>query len=371
MADNEIYDHILYIKEQVLRFAPPKNHASNNDNYGKGDANNYGHVKVDNTVTTSSNPPKGSAVITYVENKISNATSTLKNELQEKINIITSINEDTTEKTSECYNIPTAKAIWDNLQPRLNIVTEINSNSTDSTEGKYNIPTAKTIWNALSSYKDLLVGVDLSMPKPYQGNIDDLIEPGYYKMNHNVESPKVFIYGGKNIYYTNALVTVKKDSNRIIQHVCATEKVTTPNSTEFTYKINGTEFTRYITNDGNTPVFGDWHAAHIPYTKTGRAQNLINVNSITVHENTSGFIIHWKQTNDKQNSYSVTTPLYEYTDICTFNPPLPITGPYIFSNLIGRMDIKITANKMQIRSNIAPGGRIVEVDETYFVPRDK
>ena len=190
-------------------------------------------------------------------------------------------------------------------------------------------------------------------------------DAGYYLQTGN----RHFSYGGETIYYTNALIRVEKQSNRVIQHVYATSKVTSNGTT--TYKINGSEYTRWGTSATDWKA---WHVAHKPYTKTVRACHWgpgVDSGSVVVYENTAGYIIRWKQENDQQNSYVVNTPLYEYTDLCTFNPALPITGPYIFSNLIGRMDVKITADKMQIRSNIAPGGRIIQVNETYFVPRNQ
>lgn len=372
MVDNDLYVHVLELKEQILRFAPAKKHDSSDDTYGKGTSSKYGHVKVDNTVQTSENPPKGSAIITYVSEQINTVKTALKSELQSKINIITTstgITNNTTEQTSNRYNIPTAKAIWDYFQPRVNIDTSISESSQDSTNNKNNIPTSKAVWDALSSYKNLLVGVDLSAPKSSSQDIDTLKDAGYYIMEH--DTPKYFTYGGNIIYYKNALVKVQKQSNRVIQNVYTTEKIELSNN-EITYKINGAEYRRYGTpNENEEIVWRPWHVMHIPYAKTSRAQNLINVDSIEVYENTAGYIIRWKQENDQQNSYVVNTPLYEYTDLCTFNPALPITGPYIFSNLIGRMDVKITADKMQIRSNIAPGGRIIQVNETYFVPRNQ
>ncbi|MBO5476300.1 MAG: hypothetical protein J6A15_00915 [Clostridia bacterium] len=365
MTDTGLDEHILYVKEQTLRFAPPKNHTSTNDEYGKGSETHYGHVKVENTVKESENPVKSSAIISFVENKITTLSDTLTNNLQEKLNIINDIDDDTTESSDNRYNIPTAKAIWDNLQPRLNILNSITSETTDETDGKSNIPTAKAVWNALSSYKDLLVGVDLSMPKSYKQSIDTLDTAGYYILDHDDTAPKYFIYGGSTIYYTNGLATIKTQSDYIIQEIQTTKKE------NGTYKISGAKYIRRGKKKTDNPITWEpWHALFIPKTETSRPQNLKNVDSIKVFENTNGFIIQWTQTNGNQNSYSVSAPLYEYTNLCEFNPPLPISGPYIFSNLIGRMDIKITADKMQIRSNIAPGGRIVEVNETFFVPRD-
>ena len=84
---NEETSHIMFLKEQVLRFAAaikhthrvndiidlaskyaPKNHKSSNDTYGKGDKNNFGHVKVDEVIDSSStNPVQNNKVKEYAD----------------------------------------------------------------------------------------------------------------------------------------------------------------------------------------------------------------------------------------------------------------------------------------------------------------
>lgn len=374
---NPIITHILTLKEQILKYAPPKKHDSDTDKFGKATTTHYGHTKVSDAVTANdSNPVQSSAIVTYIQ--------TIKQQILNNFNIETSISDNPTDKTGSKNNIPTSKAVFDkinnillNFQPKLNIVETVTKDSehTDNNDVS-NIPTAKAVWNALSSYKDLLVGVSYKTPQSYKSGINSLTTAGYYIMDHDKTKPKSFSYGGETIYYTNALVTVKKQSNRVIQHVCASTKVTSStNANNYTYKINGSEYTRYgsYNSDGET-TWKPWHLAHKPYTKTSRARivDTVNVdnNSVIVYENTAGFIIQWKQTRDNKK-YPVTAPLYEYKDICEFSPALPITGPYVFGNLIGRMDIRITPTKMQIRSNVAPGGRIIGMEETYFVPRNQ
>lgn len=368
--EGEILTHILTLKDQVLKWAAPLTHIDEQASDTK-----LGHVKVETTVKSSSNPVKSSAIMTYVTAQINNLrggfTGTL-NDLQSKLTIITSINDNATNQNGSTY-VPSVKAVWDKFQPRLSIVTSVNSSSTDST-----IPSSKAVWNAISSYDKILEGVSLQRPQSYTGSINNLTTAGYYIMDHDKNSPKSFSYGGETIYYTNALVTVKKQSNRIIQHVCATNKITSSSdNTVFTYKINGSEYTRYgLYNSDGTKNWKPWHVAHKPYTKTARAKikakhKGVDANSIVVYENTEGFIIRWKQTNNNQRRYPVHAELYEYAEVCEFSPALPITGPYVFGNLIGRMDIKITSTGMYIRSNVAPGGRIIGMDETYFVPRNQ
>ena len=351
MSDDNKTVSLLFLKEQVLRWSAakkhahkaediedmdskyaPVNHADASNKYGLGDTDKYGHVKVDDEISDSSvNPVQNKAI----KQAITDAIDNLRNELINK------------------------------LQEKFNIVTEITSSSTDKTDDKYNIPTAHAVWSALSSYKGLFVGRSWDSPKKIDENIDKIRDPGYYLQIGS----RHFSYGGEKIYYTNALIRVEKQSNRVIQNVYATSKVT--NGSNTTWKINGAEYTRI----GNSETdWRAWEAAHVPYRLTSRAVNEgkgVDKGSVKVFENTAGFILHWNQNSQEKDKYPISAPLYEYTTVCEFSPALPITGPYVFGNLIGRMDIKITSDKMQIRSTVQPGGRIIEMHESYFVPRNQ
>lgn len=348
MSNNEETSHIMFFKEQVLRFAAAikhrhstddidginnysrKPHASSGTEHGKGTSSVYGHVKVNDTVegesVTDDMPVSSAGIKTYVTGKITELDTSLRAA----------------------------------LQPKLNIVTSITKNSTNS-----QIPTALAVWNALISYKDLLIGVDLARPQSINKNLNEMVNAGYFKQTGH----RHFSYGGETIYYTNALIKVEKQANRVIQHVYATSPVTSGGKT--TYKVNGCEYTRW---GSSTTNWGAWHCAHKPYTKTTRAKNWgpgVDSNSVVVYENTAGFIIHWDQYKQDNDKYPISANLYEYAKVCEFNPPLPIKGPYVFGNLIGRMDIRITSSKMEIRSNVSKGGRIIGMHETYFVPRNQ
>lgn len=363
---NDKTSHILFLKEQVLRFASainhthttdditdmtdeyaPKEHSDANTTYGKGTSSKYGHVKINDSINIGENdtsesdssamPVSALGVKTYVTNQINALKTTLKNELQAKVDI----------------------------------KTEVNSSSEDTTNNVYNIPTTKAVWNAISTYRDSLMGVDLARPQSINKDINKIVDPGYYKQTGH----RSFSYGGETVYYTNALIKVEKQANRVIQHVYGTFKVTVDNQT--TYKVNGTEYTRWGATSvyTDTPTWNAWAIVHKPYTKTIRACNFgpgvdTNEDNIRVYENTAGFIIHWDQKNNLNDRYPISADLYEYQRVCDFNPPLPITGPYVFGNLIGRFDIKIDSDKMQIRSNVNKGGRIIQMHETWFVPRD-
>lgn len=351
MSDDSKTISLMFLKEQVLRWAAlkrhihkaediedmdskyaPVNHADASNKFGLGDTDKYGHVKVDDEISDSSVNPVQNKVI---KQAITDAINNLRNELINK------------------------------LQEKFNIVTEVTSESTDKSDDKYNIPTAHAVWSALSNYKDLFVGRSWDSPKKIDENIDNMRTPGYFLQTGS----RYFSYGGEKIYYTNALIRVEKQSNRVIQHVYATSMVT--NGSNTTWKINGCEYTRWGTSETD---WKSWHAAHVPYRLTSRAVNEgkgVDKGSVKVFENTAGYIIHWDQYSQEKDKYPISAPLYEYTTVCEFSPALPITGPYVFGNLIGRMDIKITSDKMQIRSTVQPSGRIIEMHECYFVPRNQ
>lgn len=352
---------LMFFKEQVERWAAKKRHnhvceditdisqkysktphASRSNTYGVGDSEYYGHVKVDTSVNnSSSNPVENKAISTAITNAINGLRTELKGVLQEKIYFVTEHLEE-----------------WENDK-----IEDVDKTI------KYAVPTAKAVYDTIKNYHDLFRGRSLDMPKDINASIDTITEPGYYHETGNFN----FSYGGEIIWYANGLIKVEKQNTRVIQHVYATYHDTT----QSTYRLSGAEYTRIGVISNTNPLtvnWSAWHVAHQPYTKTTRAvhiQGEADPDSIVVYENTAGFIIHWDQTNAQQNRYPITAPLYEYKTICEFNPSLPIKGPYVFGNLIGRFDIKITSDKMQIRSNVTPGGRIIEMHETYFVPRNQ
>ena len=104
--------HILFLKEQVLRFASAighkhdsndidgldsvyakKNHADTNTDYGVGDTNKYGHVKVDNTVSDQSiNPVQNKVIKKYIDD-IKDAIDDTISGLQTKITLESIVNK--------------------------------------------------------------------------------------------------------------------------------------------------------------------------------------------------------------------------------------------------------------------------------------
>ena len=180
MSDDSKTISLMFLKEQVLRWAAlkrhshkaediedmdskyaPVNHADASNKYGLGDTDKYGHVKVDDEISDSSVNPVQNKVI---KQAITDAINNLRNELINK------------------------------LQEKFNIVTEITSESTDKTDNKYNIPTAHAVWSALTNYKELFVGRSWDSPKKIDENIDNMRTPGYFLQTSN----RHFFYGGES-----------------------------------------------------------------------------------------------------------------------------------------------------------------------------
>ena len=131
------------------------------------------------------------------------------------------------------------------------------------------------------------------------------------------------------------------------------------------FKLNGKKYLRIFD--------GEWSKPSLIYTPNMSIEpyyeNPIDGIRITITETTAGFIFNWKQENNDDNSYKVQKDFYEYETLCTFTD-LPIgDNPYIFGNLIGKMDVRITKNDMSIRSTLSKDSKIKNVNETFFVPR--
>lgn len=341
MSDEET-SHIMFLKEQILRFAAPiihrhktddidglddyapKQHASSSATYGAGNKSKYGHVMVKDTLTdNSTHPVQGGTIKAYVDG--------IKTSLEALIN---------------------------NKMDVHDLITEITNEATHNS-----IPSTRAVWNALVTYTDL-ERVDLAKPKEVDARIDNMITPGYYRQTGYYN----FKYGGETIFYKDALVKVEKQFNgegyRMIQHVYATSKITV--NGQSAWKLNGSEYTRWGTSKTDWKA---WHVAHKPYTKSIRVTNFrknVEEGSVEMYENTAGFIIHWNQ-----SRYNVYANQYEYTPVCHFEPALPISGQYVFGNVVGKLDIRITSGRMDIRTTVPPGGYITGVNETFFVPRNQ
>ena len=177
---------------------------------------------------------------------------------------------------------------------------------------------------------------------------------GYYKIE--TDETNTISIPPNDVFYKNGLLEIKQIDDEKIYHLYATSNI------NGTYKLNGQEYIKYGNND--------WRIYKIPQKERvdllKDAGKNVDKNSLTIYENTSGYIFNWKQNNNRfelpvdQNTW---TSVYKYKN-------LPITGEYIFGNLIGHCDIKITGNEMFIRSIDKKGENIEGVNTTFFVPRN-
>lgn len=177
---------------------------------------------------------------------------------------------------------------------------------------------------------------------------------GYYKID--TDEANTISIPPNDVFYKNGLLEIKQIGDEKIYHLYATSNI------NGTYKLNGQEYIKYGNND--------WRIYKIPQKERvdllKDAGKNVDKNSLTIYENTSGYIFNWKQNNNRfelpvdQNTW---TSIYKYKN-------LPITGEYIFGNLIGHCDIKITGNEMFIRSIDKKDENIEGVNTTFFVPRN-
>jgi len=188
--------------------------------------------------------------------------------------------------------------------------------------------------------------------------INELKTPGYYYYDEN--KPQL-TYSTENDI-TCGLVTVKKLNNSIIQYIESYGRT----------ELDGNVYQRTYINENWQPL----QVVHRNIEKNNSGFPLIingnenrNDGEIYIKENTAGYIITWIQKGDK--SFIVNQDLYEYETIFTFDEKLMIDDDdvYIFGNLIGKMDVKITNDKIEVRSTLSPQNKIKNVHETFFIPR--
>ena len=352
---NEGSQHVLYLKDQVLRFASPKNHTHNkndildeneevpildnyaekshsspNTDYGVASTTNYGHVKLNNEVngnnTNSNMPVSATGILNYVTDSISSLRNEINSLLDNKV--VSSTDEEIENKNTNDY-----------------------------------IPSMATMVQAISEYNNTLEGIDLKRPRSTTESINNITDAGYYEIN----SPEFLSIGNAQ----NGFLEVIKKDNSVIQKLYPVKSLIGENDEEV-YEFTGDIYIR----NKNISGWQEWKVLYKPPTRifcidesNGLGDN-VDPNSISIRENTSGFVIQWEQNQTEDKSYIVTSPQYQYKKICSFSPELPIDGPYIFGNVIGRMDVKITSTGIELRTNIPAGGKIVQVNETYFIPRN-
>ena len=191
--------------------------------------------------------------------------------------------------------------------------------------------------------------------------IDNIVEPGYYQYTGSLATVTC---GPDTIHYKNGFIRVEEHNDHIIQHLYSTSVV------ESNYIVNGEEYIRYGYKTGtNTYNWDKWYVKHIPYRERS---DLINDGSIpddidnfTIYESTAGYTFKWSQSEDR---YQLPMQQYQFYTIAEFTS-LPIEEPYVFGNLIGHVDIKISKDSFKIRSTNRQGEYVTGVSNTFFVPR--
>ena len=348
--------NILKLDEEVLKHAAPiKHNWSMNDtskNYGKATNTQYGHV----VISTNLNNYDSELLTVPSTEEVARAINQLTNEKAVK-NHASGATDYGVATDSQYGHVKVDKKLENSTNPVRNSV--IYSAIGDINEDIENI--VSSLGKNTEGIKKLL---NLNEPTESDDNIDDLIDAGFYI--YKSETEEVI---STNNYLNNALIFVLKEDTRVIQHVYPTKKIYKENSDEFAYKLNGSQYTRFgVTTNENT----EWSMFGIsfkPYTETNLVKTIKAKDAnIKVYENTSGFTIEWKQLNTKQSYEIVADELYAYETICEFND-LPIKGNFLFGNLIGKCDIRISSSKMEIRSTLNTGNIIKNIHQCFFVPR--
>lgn len=347
----------LNFAEIILKLAAKKEHSDTTTTYGEATDTKYGHVQKTSTISNNSTKavtsgavyshtttPATTSVLGHVkvDSSLSNSSS---NPIQNKV-----INSSITNLTN---NLSTANG--------------------KITQAEGNI---STLTNRVNTLQTSVNGIDFVNPKNLPSgvnNLDGLVAPGYFVFN-KTSSPLTISYGGREIPYNNGLINNKVQGNRLIQQVYTTKATTTNGTT--TYRLTGSIYQRVVVVENgqitSRPSEWNWECIHVnhedvaPYSAT---LSSTAIKKVTIDESTAGFTITWSQTGNEDWSYEVQKDLYEYADVCTFSPVLPIKGAYIFSNLIGKIDVKITSEKMQVRSTLPKGNKVYDVNASYFVPR--
>lgn len=356
---------IFNLHDEVLKFAAKKKHTFKGTNvdgndYGIADDQNYGHVKVVNSVNSgSSDVVSGDAIYNHVINSVTDSINT---------------HEDVTATTTILGHVKVDSTIKNSTNPVQNKkIKEALDNKIDKDGTK-----VLSTYDFNDEYKDKiddLVSINVLQEVSDDtdiNNIDDVLEEGSFvfdKTPTGANDKKVISYGNRtNIYYTKGIIENKKVNNRIIQKVYSTKNVNNE------YYLDGSIYQRIINTNTNPVSYGQWHCVYINTVNPNfiySAESLgTGVDSIQVFENTAGFIITWEQDNHTDYSYEIQEDLYKYVTICDFTPNLPIQGEYIFGNLIGKIDVKITSQNMQVRSTLAKNNHVYDVKASYFVPRE-
>lgn len=325
MPDQEI---VINLREEIEQYAAPVNHTHSN-------------YAPDATVSTNGTKAvQSKGIVTYVTSKITQAINNFKTDTLPSL-----IEEHITEDMSEYVKTTDLEEDY---------LTQSAAEETYATKSE--IP------------QDIDINI-YAHPVTTTTKIDYLVNPGYYQY---VGSDATFYCQPDNVHYTNGLIKVERESNHIIQHVYSTSY--SPSTQK--YKIDGREFTRTgytsTTNDETIPYWEDqWRVVNIPWKKRNdllkvRGEN-VSENGFSIYECTGGYVFQWQQEGSQQE-YQLPMNQYLYGSVHTYKD-LPIAGPFVFSNLIGHIDIKITEDDFRVRSVNKKNEKVVGVNASYFVPR--
>ena len=316
------------------------------------------------------------------EEKIVNVRSEIQNIAITPNSLLTTLTDNTNStnpaqsKAIVAYVIAKSNALNTNINDTLNSYatkTHVETNYLKKTDAANTYLTQATINNLLDkntadtyyapkshSHNDLVFNM-YAHPTTTTEVVDNIVEAGYYQYTGSLAT---ITCGPDTIHYKNGFIRVEVHNNHIIQHLYATS-VSGSN-----YIINGEEYIRYGYKTGtNSYHWGPWYVKHIPYRERS---DLINDGSIpndidnfTIYESTTGYTFKWSQSEDR---YQLPMQQYQFYTIAEFTS-LPIEEPYVFGNLIGHVDIKISKDSFKVRSTNREGEYVTGVSNTFFVPR--
>lgn len=322
---------IFNLRDEVLTIAAGKNHAWEDDDnqdidYGKAGTDYYGHVKtvsdlMQNTKYNDSHCPTVEATKSYVN---------------QKTNDIINDDDDVTDDIKKTKTFSRAK-----IEEKLSVIdsksTEVNETQKNFINGEINKlkNSLQGEINELNTYEKIKDNDTIS--------IDNLKTPGYY-------------YHKKDDDFNKSIVIVQKTDESIIQYI---------------EKYGGSE----LTGDIYQRVFtnGEWKTFLVYKQPVTRETPLLenDKTKITIRENTAGYIFTWIQKTENK-TYEVQGDLYEYYTLVSFDGKdinINEDEVFIFGNLIGKIDVKITSDGIDVRSTLPKGNVIKNVHASFFVPR--
>lgn len=352
---------ILNLQSVINEIASPKNHTWKDGDaktYGKGNGDTYGHVKLVGTIpddTTSDNEGASvSAIKSYISSKI---TPVIKD----------------TEATIDDSSLLTGAVIKKLINQlvsesisKLSIENIIYQKAATEDEEDKTLEDALTDINTAIEQSHNPNNIDLTSPKSVENDIDSLKTPGYY--TYDKEEDVTLNYNGTpSVHCKDALITVEAQSDgNVIQYILAT----TPSGNLDEYKITGEKYVRVFDGEEWSPlslIYTPQKNRSVSPTEALMDKDGNTTGNITMTETTAGFTFNWHQYGE--GTYTIQSDLYEYEKIGGFES-IPIGNtPFIFGNLIGKIDIKIDAQGIFVRSTLPSGSVVKNVNTTFFIPR--